>query len=475
MSKDVETWLQDLGDPNEIFWVQTEPSSPNSHRIDNAVKIMQKHFQRRSRGSSPTLHQPKRSWYSAPPLLQMYDKEVINVLLNVARGHLATVFRIFSDFQATKDTTHELCLAMAAVGGLYSSVEGSTTIAKSLYNDARRIHLEKTYSRPPPSSFDLALDSVKTFILLAIYGICSGDKRSYEFVEVYHLTAMEAIQHCLQMTPSNLESAQHRELLMTFEAVDILESYFVVLLQRPPYHLSLPIDRKQQLSSYKLDMTSLFQPAGPLTSITGSLREVANLSTYTWATSPRGEEHSRVQRLWNPEFIELALERWVNVKQSSMAVSDLPSILIYHLSHLHLQINFGILQRSSHDFVKASEASSEKIFDTIRNCICAPSFKVAVWHAYAILRVVREMIAVSGRRQLQVSEQLHRLEPPHLPYCIYFATLILWYHEYVEKGPISSTREACLETGIHLLSMLKVQVAKVLANALCELFPEEIV
>jgi hypothetical protein len=29
------------------------------------------------------------------------------------------------------------------------------------------------------------------FILLEIYGLCSGDKRSYEFVEVFHGDLME--------------------------------------------------------------------------------------------------------------------------------------------------------------------------------------------------------------------------------------------------------------------------------------------
>lgn len=422
------------------------------------------------------MNQPKRLWYSAPPLLQMYDKEVINVLLNLARRHLGTTFRVFADFQATRDTTHELCLAMAAVGGLYSIVKDSATIAKSLYNDARRIHLEKIYSWASPSSFDMALNSVKTFILLAIYGICSGDKRSYEFVEVYHLTATDAIKHCIRMAPTKLESAQHQELLSTFEAVDILDCYFVVLLQRPPYHLSLPLDRSQQLSAFKLDMTALLQPDRPLTSICGSLREVAVLSIYTWAASPRGREYSRVQQLWNPNFIELALERWVNSIPSSMMMSELPSILIYHLSHLHLQVNFGILQRFSHIFVKVPDAPSEKkIFDTIRECICAPSFRAAVWHSHAIIRVVREMVAASGRRQLRISEHAHIFEPPHLPYCIYFATLVVWYHEYVKSGLVSAAREMCLENGIHLLSMLKVQVAKVLANALRELFPQQII
>jgi hypothetical protein len=49
----------------------------------------------------------------------------------------------------------------------------------------------------------------------------------------------------------------------------------------------------------------------------------------------------------------------------------------------------------------------------------------------------------------------------------------VWYHEYTSGGLCSLARNVCIENGIHLLEMLKVRVAKVLANALRELFPDE--
>lgn len=467
----MESWLRDLTDPAELFWPQIDTS--NDHRLGEAINIMQEHSKLRSRASSPTVHEAKRTWYSAPPQLQIYDKEVINVLLNVARRHLSTTFGIYADFEAGESTAHELCLAMAALGGLFSSVDGSVTMAKSLYNDARRIHFEKTNSQPQPSSFKQALEIVKTHILLAVYGICSGDKRSYEFTEAFHIVTRQAMRYCLQITPLELDPADTRELSLTLEALEILESYRVLLLQRPPYFLSINHHHRQQ-SSLKLDLTPLFNPTAHSTPVTGCLREVANLGIYSWAASPRGQEYTRVPQLWRPEFIELGLERWENAQASSRTTTDLPSMLLYHLAHLHLQVNLGILQRLARSFkAKPKTPSEEKISDIVRRCTRGPSFKAAVWHAMAMLRDIKEHVAVSGRRQPEFLERPQILEPPHLPYCIYFATLMVWYSEYVVTGSHSITGNTCIENGIHLLGMLNLRVAKVLANALRELFPDE--
>ena len=467
----MEAWLQDLNDPAEIFWPQIDTS--NNQRLAGALNIMEEHAKLRSRASSPTSHEARRTWYSAPPQLHIYDSEVINILLNVARRHLSATFGIYADFVAGETTPHELCLAMAALGGLFCSIEGSVTIAKSLYNDARRIHFEKTDSEPQPSSFRQALDTVKTHILLAVYGICSGDKRSYEFTEAFHMTTRQAMRYCLQIAPSKLEPADTRELSLALEGLEILECYRVLLLQRPPHFTSMNYNQKQQLP-LKFDLTPLFSPTAHSTPVSGSLREVVNLGIRTWAASPRGQEYTRVPQLWKPEFIELGLERWVSAQSSSPRTTELPSILLYHLAHLHLQVNLGTLQRLARSFkANPRTPSDEKVSDIVRRCTRGPSFKAAVWHAVAMLRDIKDYVAISSRRQPEFLERLLILEPPHLPYCIYFSTLMVWYSDFVVAGAPSITGNTCIENGIHLLGMLNLRVAKVLANALRELFPDD--
>ena len=148
--------------------------------MGGAVGLMHEEMQRRSssRASSPSREAQQRSWYSAAPNLAVYDDEIINVLLNVARRHIAPTFRIFADFAVTNDTRVELCLAMAALGGLYCGPQapGSNKVAQMLYNDARRLLLEK-YLLHAEGPFKQSLSIAKTFILLEVYGLCSGDKR----------------------------------------------------------------------------------------------------------------------------------------------------------------------------------------------------------------------------------------------------------------------------------------------------------
>ena len=176
--------------------------------MESAIGMMADHFQRRSRASSPTKGGVRQTWYSIPPRLQMYDNEVINILLNLARSHLSATFKTFSTFEATSETSPELCLAMASVGALFSAVDGGTRIAKALYNDARRLHLETALRRDlDNSTFESCLGSAKTFFLLEIYGICSGDKRSHEFVEAFHYNTVESVRFCLQVSRSEADPA----------------------------------------------------------------------------------------------------------------------------------------------------------------------------------------------------------------------------------------------------------------------------
>lgn len=398
---------------------------------------------------------------------------MLNVLLNIARRHLATTFELFADFEANSDTSHELCLAMAAIGALFLGVECGFMVAKTLYNDARKLHFEEFHSQGLRSSFKAASDSVRTFILLAIYGICSGDKRSYEFVEAFHLSMMQAMKYYCQLAPSELESSNSRALSLTAEALDIIESYHVLLLQRPPYFLlsSLGV---QMNNSFKIDLTPLLCPIDGAEQVLGSLREVASLGAYTWASSPRGQEQSHTWQLWRPEFIELGLERWMNAQASSHRASNLPSLLIYYLSHIHLQVDLSFLQISALNFIKHPENDKEKkIHKMLKEYTCGRPFEASVWYAKAMLRLVRENLGMSGHDQSRTADGRRILEPPHLPYCIYFSTLIAWYGEYTATGLRSLARDACIKNGIHLLGMLKVRVARVLIHALRELLPEE--
>ena len=480
-----ENWLDEAGDLPSLddAELNTTPSiiRENVSHTDSAFNMMVDHFKQRSRASSPSRGEAKRSWYSAPPRFQMYSRDVINVLLNLARSHISPTFAIFSNFEATSDTSNELCLAMAAVGALFSTAEGNIAVAKALYNDARRIHLEQTL-RIEPHSFRSKLDCAKTFILLEIYGICSGDKRSYEFWEAFHYGTLQASKSCWDEAPSDPDLLYSKQLALLSEATTVLESYRVLILLRPPPFLSLqesgflttekPSDNQHSVT---MDLLSLLTPVAKLHSSCGNLQSLATLTSYAWMSSPRGQELSRKPQLWKPEFVELALERWMSAKAelpSNAEVSDLAQTLLYHLAHINLHANLGMLQNFAHKFCHSSRDNDTGVLNSLQVFVNGAEFEIALWHAKTMLQVVKEAMATPLSRHQQFKCRPDLMEPPHLPYCIYFATLILWYGESDARRS-NSARDERIENGTQLLFKLKVHVSKVLGGALCELLSEE--
>lgn len=474
-----ESWLNEAGEVRFLDGSELQTAPPiikgNVSHTDSAFNMMVEHFKRHSRAPSPSRDEPSRSWYSAHPRFEMYSKDVINVLLNLARSHISPTFTIFSNFEATSDTSRELCLAMAAVGALFSTAEGNMAVAKALYNDARRMHLEQTFRtepRPPRSRSD----SAKTFILLEIYGLCSGDKRSFEFWEAFHYGTMEAHKSCSEEASSDPDSSYAMQLSLLSEAVTVLESYRVLILMRPPLFLSpqdSPLsDRGQSVTK---DLLSLFTPAQTFHASCGNMQNLATITSYAWMSGVRGQELLRTPQLWKPDFVELALERWMSAKLevllSPSRPSDLAQVLLYHLAHITLHANLGIFQNFAHQFRQPGTDNDTWMLKCLRAFVDGAEFQVAHWHAKTMLQVVKEAMTTRLSRYQQLDGRPGLMEPPHLPYCIYFATLILWYGE--SDGRCSNlARNKCIEDGVKLLFKLKVHVSKVLGGALAELLSE---
>ena len=372
-----ESWLNEAGDVRffDNSELQTAPSviKENVSHTDSAFNMMVEYFKRQSRAPSPSRDESRRSWYSAPPQFEMYSTDMINMLLNLARSHISPTFTIFSNFEATSDTSSELCLAMAAVGALFSTAEGNNAVAKALYNDSRRMHLEQTF-RMEPRPARSRLDSAKTFILLEIYGLCSGDKRSFEFWEAFHYGTMQAYKSCSDEAPSDPDLSHALQLSLLSEAVTILESYRVLILMRPPLFIS-PQDSplsttENHRQSVTKDLLSLFAPAETFHASCGNMQTLATIASYAWMSGLRGQELSRTAQLWNSDFVELALERWMSAKadvlSSPPGPSDLAQVLLYHLAHINLHANLGIFQNFAHQFRHPGTDSDTGMLKSLR-------------------------------------------------------------------------------------------------------------
>lgn len=95
---------------------------------------------RESRPTSPKINQEQQRWLlnSGPVHSVVHDRMILDVFLGLFQSRLSTTFPCFRNFRIYRDTRQELYLAMAAVGGLYCDVPGSTKVAKWYYYNARR-------------------------------------------------------------------------------------------------------------------------------------------------------------------------------------------------------------------------------------------------------------------------------------------------------------------------------------------------
>ena len=369
---------------------------------------------------------------------------------------------------------------MAAVGALFSTAEGNMAVAKALYNDARRMHLEqilRTERHPSRSS----LDSAKTFILLEIYGLCSGDKRSFEFWEAFHYGTLHAYESCTDVEPTpppNSERSFAMQMALLSEAVTILESYRVLILLRPPLFLR-PQTTTEKLAdhgqSVTQDLLHALTPALTFDVSCGNVQTLATISSYAWMSGLHGRELSRNPPLWNPDFIELALERWMNARPnvlSNPGPSELAQVLLYHLAHINIHANLSIFQNCAHHFRHSGIDHETGMLKSLRECVKGAEFRVALWHAKSMLQLVKDAMTTPLSRYQELNGRPQLMEAPHLPYCIYFATLILWYGDSNARCP-SLAQDERIEDGAQLLFKLKVQVGKVLGGALGELLSED--
>ena len=446
--------------------------------MDTAVAMMKEHFQRRSRALSPTKIVDSHPWYSVPPRLQIYDESIINIFLNLARNHLADSFSVFAYFEAMPGMRQELCLAMAAVGGLFCSVEGSNKIAKALYNDARRMLLASFYM-DNKHSFNAAMTASMTSILLEIYGMCSGDKRTYELAEAFHPLVLLSLRSCRSLLPSARPSTEHEQYRLLTVAAQVLESYRILSLLVPPTHLpfynasvandDLPGDESLE-SEY---LSYLMTPGTTSTGVPKNMSNVAMLSCYCWFACPRGVEKPGQDPLWKVDFIELAFDRWKWDPEPESSRESLPRMLFYYMAHVSMHSNLGFLQRVAHNSAKSRTAISQHTLPpSIRKWAKEGHPKITNWHAESIMGLAAKAIELSrrsppGERSLQV----RFFEPPHLAYCTYFACLVTWYEAMFSSSNYRE-RDARAEAGAELLFAMKLRVAKVLGNALCELFSD---
>lgn len=256
-----------------------------------------------------------------------------------------------------------------------------------------------------------------------------------------------------------------------------------MLLQRPPTLTTLTDESMGSINSTNSspthclhDLSTLLSSHERSASATSNSTSLSIIACLTWFPSPRGSFGWHEPPTWKVDFVELALSRW----NEALAPGEEPwDRVLFHMAHINLHSSLGLLQRHAKRLAKNIRPPTEQgSFAAISKWLASQHFDISAWHAKSLLGIVKSSIGDHhwATGNFNSAEQLNRRapisEPPHLPFCIYFASVVLWYGCLrPEQGRLQPN--LCIINGTNLLSRLDVQVAKHLSDALCELMLED--
>ncbi|KAL2826249.1 hypothetical protein BDW59DRAFT_161086 [Aspergillus cavernicola] len=360
-----------------------------------------------------------------------HNRVILDEFLWLFRDHVAPWLSAFRDRQITitSRTRKEWCFAMAAVGALYCSVQGSWTLAVGLYRCARR-RLVLLVGSPEAGDITEKIVTLESYILLQVFGYLSGDTHICESMDSIYGYIDELTRDVLLFSDNSMVDDHQRQRLV--ETINLCHSYGLVLTQRrSAQHQICPPNSIGALEVLRT-MTTPGQPVHPFQSPSESLNILCVLSLFTSVGSP--QQHRRLscdsRTLWSQTFCELALSQWAN---ADVALSDWNSHIFFHAIHMHFLVSMAALQKVVANHNSAGEPSKCEIPSPDCIFVAVEQRPKAVWHGHQILQ-----LAVTAQ-----SSEAPRV-PLHFSHCIYFGTLVLWYNAAVEKDETGARQWAKL-------------------------------
>lgn len=253
-----------------------------------------------------------------------------------------------------------------------------------------------------------------------------------------------------------------------------LECYRATFFQLPP-RMSSRLSRTL-LENSGLGTTCLWQLSAVLSKrqqLRGGVDRIllALSALITPRFIPNNEEPESENELWRTDFAHLALN-------NLGVTADLPlsDVLLYHMVNISLHISLNTLQCLARCKVgDATDTTKALLTRHVKRLHSTRYGEIARWHATRI--VLKAQNHFSGQTKATAAVPSHSsskersshlaLGAPHVPYSIYYATLVLWSAAAVNDNS-QMERELLLRTGSHVLSSLTLRVARVLAGALLE-------
>nr|OQO24356.1 hypothetical protein B0A51_06640 [Rachicladosporium sp. CCFEE 5018] len=401
---DAQSFFDDteLFDPRFFALDSTERSELSSPTL-RLTTSMQGYFDAKSRPSSPSRDRGAKMWYSKPAGLASHSPDVLKIFIGLFRRHIPQTFAIFAE-DADRLIKHHssYILAMGAVGGLYSIVPGSGDFAQAMHNDARRLSLaELNEGNAVSICSNVALERVKTSILLGIYGLSSGNKRSFEFVEAFQGDLTNAIEVYSMVCKADSDYDEDVIVAQLLAAMYIFDCYRVVIMMRPPSLMWHRMSRVSQRAANFGELGRLKDAVRQLTDgvfrtpadTTHGIASLAAMAPLLWSAVPRHTQHAAAEtplsaaRLPRSVLVDAALEKWYQLQVTPS--TDVTALVLYHVMQIVLHTDLTTLQA----FIYADADSSRRIdrqeiaSKALHLWMKSRDYDTAQWHAGKIMEL----------------------------------------------------------------------------------------
>lgn len=273
------------------------------------------------------------------------------------------------------------------------------------------------------------------------------------------------------------------------DSLYVLDCYRVCILQRPPSLLWRHLENLRQ--SRPLDVTScsirdlvttLVNPGFKVNDTAlekHSLGALSGLAPFLWCSMPIAlADRDTRQSLLISDFTELAIDKWYRSHRNAIGVA---ALVLYHLMNIAAHTNFLLVQNYAH--LSSASGTSKKNETFYEACILrwvrSRHYEIAKWHAEKLLDTVKDARCTNLRAGADSSQneagQTSKLPSPealaqtniaHVPYAVYYATLVLWCGAAANNGKDAPTTLSCLTRGRNLLSLQTLRIAAVMEHVL---------
>ena len=350
--------------------------------------------------------------------------------------------------------------------------------------------------------------------------MCSGDARCFECSEAFHMQMLEVRLRpsagvlpslirflqvakeysLLSMSPSSSKEAtttkwrseraylcygaRLTELARLLNSLYLLESYRVVLLQRPPNLYSVSIiadDLYEQSTSLPPEDVPSFGNAirmlqlllSPHKSFRGDkdILEanlgLTSLAALSWHTRPRHLSTNVLATLWERESVELALYRWMEEALARPGVLKPWMTMLFDMTFINLHAPVHQIHSLARAYV-SNKVRKGDAFETLSKWRQGQDAVKAMFHANAVLRL-GQSLTVLETTQAAAGTSTRRadfVEGTHMAACVYVAALTLWAAAFCQEGPHHPSNWSSVKTGIQVLWWMDVRAARMLSNVL---------